>query len=65
MLHHEKDIPAIEVRPDSLADCPVQPSYPITFSDLHTQPGQDALETYRPLCGPYSIFWAKIVLQEF
>jgi len=34
MLHHEEEIPAIEERPDSLADCPVQPSDPITFSDL-------------------------------
>jgi len=39
-LHHDKDIPAIEARPDSQADCPVQPSDPITFSHLHAQPEQ-------------------------
>jgi len=41
MLHPDKDIPAIEARPDSRIDCPVQPSDPITVSYLHTQPGQD------------------------
>nr|XP_044250696.1 uncharacterized protein LOC123003146 [Drosophila takahashii] len=59
MLHHDKDIPAIEARPDSRANYSVQPSDPITFSHLHTRPGQvilatavvlvkDASGTYRP-----------------
>jgi len=34
LLHHDKDIPAIEARP-----------HPITFFHLHTQPGQVILAT--------------------